>query len=916
MARFNKFLRTKLVPLFYFDTFGNIAIASLIICSVSGIFLAIVFDVNSPYDSIAKILMISSSGTFIRNLHYWSAQIFLIFTFLHIWDHFNKKTEGKVKPGVWLRLTISISVVLFVMLSGFILKDDADSRQAFLILQNLIENIPFAGNIFSSTFLGSGENLQILYIHHIVTATIFIIIVTYEHSKIIWTKLSTFFYTLIYSVLLSLFLTPELHDSLSPVIKGPWYFLGLQELLHWTSNPIYSIIVLFLLTLLFYFLPKFSFERREFFKKGFIYLTLIYFTLTLFAYFFRGENWLLTFPWNNPKLNYFDTGLINFENKFPADTIKQFSYANNRLEGCLTCHSNISGFTDSHNPQAIGCTSCHAGNPFTFDKDKAHYQMILIPGNESNYNRSCGTINCHPAIVQRVPNSIMSTLSGMISVNKFVFEEDNSPDNPYHVKNLGNSAAESHLRNLCVSCHIGNEKTELGPITQLSRGGGCNACHLNYTNEAKSQLSLYTKNISKDTLPLLHPSLSLNITNDHCFGCHSRSGRISTNYEGWHETKLRPDNVEESDRYRILEDERVFEFVKADVHHVAGMDCIDCHNSYETMGDGNLYSHKEDQVKIECIDCHLTSAPQTANINSFDAESNKIIKLRKINFTGQKFLIGKKSGYPLINTFVDSLNNAKLVTKNRKKTLLLNPPANICTAGKAHKDLSCSSCHTSWVPQCIGCHTEYNPANRSFDLLINKEIKGEWIEHIGDFFAELPTLGVKTKKEVDGRETRVIDTFMPGMIMTLDKKNFKNNNSNTIFKRLFAPTFSHTINRESRDCKSCHNSSLALGYGRGKLNFIISGKTGRWQFIPKYAAIKYDGLPEDGWTGFLKERRDQSATRSNSRPFLIEEQKKILTVGSCLICHKQTSSLIINSLTHFDSLKQNLSPKCVLPDWN
>ena len=50
-------------------------------------------------------------------------------------------------------------------------------------------------------------------------------------------------------------------------------------------------------------------------------------------------------------------------------------------------------------------------------------------------------------------------------------------------------------------------------------------------------------------------------------------------------------------------------------------------------------------------------------------------------------------------------------------------------------------------------------------------------------------LGVR--KEKSGKE--VIDTFIPGMVVTIDK--FKNSQKK-IFKRLFAPTFSHTINKE------------------------------------------------------------------------------------------------------------------------
>ena len=51
-------------------------------------------------------------------------------------------------------------------------------------------------------------------------------------------------------------------------------------------------------------------------------------------------------------------------------------------------------------------------------------------------------------------------------------------------------------------------------------------------------------------------------------------------------------------------DDIVFSKMPADVHHEIGLECIDCHSSYELMGDGRLYYHKEEAVKIQCSDCH------------------------------------------------------------------------------------------------------------------------------------------------------------------------------------------------------------------------------------------------------------------------------------------------------------------------
>jgi hypothetical protein len=589
------------------------------------------------------------------------------------------------------------------------------------------------------------------------------------------------------------------------------------------------------------------------------------------------------------------------------------------FNSCIDCHGEMEGFESAHSPDKIGCETCHLGNSFTSNKQFAHKGMILIPGNLLDAEKTCGAVGCHPGIPQRINNSLMNTMSGVISVDHFAFDEIAKPEGLFRVKDLTQSDADNHLRNLCASCHLGNEKTELGPITELSRGGGCNACHLNYCIEAFEQLNNYLlskgkSQASKDrkqtttVLPKIHPQLSLNISNNYCFGCHARSGRISTNYEGWFETLLSEDEISGRGHgeFRILEDGRVFQKTKDDIHHQAGMECIDCHVSVEIMGDGNLYEHMEEQVTIQCIDCHSEEV-RSINYEQLDFESKKIVELRNINESDDKFLVTERSNISLVNTYINSFDKKYLITKNKNVKLQLKPPAQICVEGKSHERLSCNSCHTEWVSHCVGCHTEYDPNLEGYDLLDNKDIMGSWRETPTDFYVDYPVLGIR--KEKSGKE--MIDTFIPGMVVTIEK--MKNNPDKKIFKRLFAPIFSHTISKDGRNCKSCHNNPLALGYGKGGLTF---DKNGKWVFTPQFSNHKEDNLPKDAWIGFLKTRDETSTTRNNTRPFSIAEQKRILVVGACLSCHDEQSEIMKKSLTDFDIILDNISSKCILPVWN
>ena len=74
-----------------------------------------------------------------------------------------------------------------------------------------------------------------------------------------------------------------------------------------------------------------------------------------------------------------------------------------------------------------------------------------------------------------------------------------------------------------------------------------------------------------------------------------------------------------------------------------------------------------------------------------------------------------------------------------------------------------------------------------------------------------------------------------------------------------------------------------------------------------------DMLPEDAWIPFLKQPDGNYSTRSNTRPFSLEEQKHILLVGACLECHDEDSELMLSTLDDFEEVLERKSVKCILP---
>ena len=259
------------------------------------------------------------------------------------------------------------------------------------------------------------------------------------------------------------------------------------------------------------------------------------------------------------------------------------------------------------------------------------------------------------------------------------------------------------------------------------------------------------------------------------------------------------------------------------VHHQAGMSCIDCHTSYDLMGDGKHPIHKEDAVSVQCVDCHTSGKVNTIAISLLpDKESQMVGWLRKSD-PKNKVVLSSKNNEPLMNTTIDSLNRIFLTDKLNGKIHESKPQALVCTKGKGHSRLSCEACHTAWVPQCIGCHNSYENGTPGFDLLTNKTTKSTWVEFAGQNLAEPPVLGVDTINE--GK----VVTAMPGMVLSIDQESFARGKGKS-FHRLYAPASGHTTQRKGRSCISCHNNPLAIGYGRGVLTYQVSGKTGQWEF--------------------------------------------------------------------------------------
>jgi hypothetical protein len=509
--------------------------------------------------------------------------------------------------------------------------------------------------------------------------------------------------------------------------------------------------------------------------------------------------------------------------------------------GCLACHTEGIPADDRHFAIGIPCAGCHRGDPSSADLEVAHAGLVASPGVPGSLRAGCG--GCHPERADSVRHGLMFTGRGIVSVTRYVLGEQRSPDGDAGFESLGDSPADSLLRKLCGGCHLGSDQAARHAGSPgMERRGGCLGCHLDRQGDTA------------------HPRLTARVGDAHCFGCHARSGRISLSYAGLAEVDAGSAGEQAGRGY--LDDGRLVEHRPEDVHHQAGMACIDCHTAVGLMGDGRRPArHQEEAVDIGCADCHDNRSPR---VRLADWRAKHPGLDPRIPFRAeheQEFLVTARHGTPLWHI---ELRPEGLLLHRKIEGGVIRVPQyrrSSHSSGAEHARLTCAACHAQWAPQCYGCHISYDPKKRQWDQLAGEETTGRWSERRWGIRNELSPLGVRA----DGR----IALAIPGMISTIEHPAWKGSR----FQRLFAFLDPHTSGR-SRSCDSCHASSVALGLGDGVLT---RGENG-WLFQPA-RPIMADGLPADAWTS-LDGAVSGGATRIGSHPLNPGEMRRILDADS------------------------------------
>lgn len=228
---------------------GSYSLTALYISILSGIAVALQYDSAHPFYSSVTLDSLIPFGWFWRSLHFYSSQLFLLFSGVHLWAVVQNRSLNSLSMSRYVMLTASIPVTILLLFTGYILRGDITGESAGIIAQNIIEAIPFLGGILNDVLLNiTRKDMQNVYVNHLTGLGVLWLVLVWDHIRRYPTGLLRHGLLIFFITGLSLALKApmEISQPGNLVIKGPWFFLGVQELLRFIQ-PFWAGVVIPLL---------------------------------------------------------------------------------------------------------------------------------------------------------------------------------------------------------------------------------------------------------------------------------------------------------------------------------------------------------------------------------------------------------------------------------------------------------------------------------------------------------------------------------------------------------------------------------------------------------------------------------------------------------------------------------------------
>jgi quinol-cytochrome oxidoreductase complex cytochrome b subunit len=274
---------------------GALTLGAFIIQLVTGVLLMLYYHPSIPhaYADMKDLQFVVSSGVLLRNLHRWSAHTMVFLVFMHMAKVFYR---GAYRPPRELNWIVGVCLLLLTLLlsyTGYLLPWDQLSYWGTTVGSNIMSSIPLVGNWLRFTLLGghtvNANALLRFYVLHTMILPLMVILLatihlwrlhedggmypvgttsaregpTLSYRELLFREIIGIEVLAVALILIALRWSAPLEQLADPLhtpnpAKAPWYFTGLQELLHYFPPFVAGIILPGLIVLALVVIPFFN----------------------------------------------------------------------------------------------------------------------------------------------------------------------------------------------------------------------------------------------------------------------------------------------------------------------------------------------------------------------------------------------------------------------------------------------------------------------------------------------------------------------------------------------------------------------------------------------------------------------------------------------------------------------------------
>jgi ubiquinol-cytochrome c reductase cytochrome b subunit len=236
---------------------GEWSLIALFISVLSGVLVAFQYNPATPLYSASSLDVLVPFGASFRSLHFYSSQLFFLLVLVHLWAILDRADAyGRWQ---WIRLIATLPAALLILFTGYILRADSTGSSAGLIAENIISAIPGVGGILNDLLFSiTDDGMKRVYINHVIGFGLVWGVLAWEHLRKYRTSFRQHLLLTALILLCCLLPTAPFEPERLGVfhINGPWFFLGLQELLRFLPPLLAGVIFPATLLLALIFLQK------------------------------------------------------------------------------------------------------------------------------------------------------------------------------------------------------------------------------------------------------------------------------------------------------------------------------------------------------------------------------------------------------------------------------------------------------------------------------------------------------------------------------------------------------------------------------------------------------------------------------------------------------------------------------------